>query len=328
MADPLIILGPPRSFTSVVCAMLGQHPQMYGLPEMNLFICEKMLLWWLLLSRGTTIGAHGLLRVIAQINWGIQTEATISQARRWVRQRLRYSTGDVFMEVAERMSPLVLVDKSPITVERMEGMQRALRIFPGAKFLHLLRHPLGHGQSVVKVLEEFPKFSPWPRGLEELMTTKRPPQGVAKGPRRTSDLNGLLDLSTDPPTLDPQMRWYKLHSNILAFLAIVPPEQQMQVRGEDLLTEPDHHLREIASWIGLRVDAKAVEAMKHPERSPFACLGPSNAKMGNDPNFLQRPALRTGQANAQSLEGPLPWRRDGLGFRTEVRALAQQFGYS
>src|SRR5260221_9464285 len=32
-ADPVFILALPRSFSSVVCGMLGQHPQMYGLPE-------------------------------------------------------------------------------------------------------------------------------------------------------------------------------------------------------------------------------------------------------------------------------------------------------
>ena len=33
MTEPLFILAPPRSFTSVVCAMIGNHPQMLGLPE-------------------------------------------------------------------------------------------------------------------------------------------------------------------------------------------------------------------------------------------------------------------------------------------------------
>ena len=31
---PLLILSPPRSFSSVVSTMLGQHPEMYGFPEL------------------------------------------------------------------------------------------------------------------------------------------------------------------------------------------------------------------------------------------------------------------------------------------------------
>ena len=40
MTQPLFILAPPRSFTTVTSAMIGQHPEMYGLPETNLFVAE------------------------------------------------------------------------------------------------------------------------------------------------------------------------------------------------------------------------------------------------------------------------------------------------
>ena len=39
---PLFILGSPRSFTSLVCAMLGQNPDAYGVPELNLFIEDNL----------------------------------------------------------------------------------------------------------------------------------------------------------------------------------------------------------------------------------------------------------------------------------------------
>ena len=48
-AAPLVILCPARSFSSVVCAMLGQHPQTYGLPELHLFITDTvddLLRYW------------------------------------------------------------------------------------------------------------------------------------------------------------------------------------------------------------------------------------------------------------------------------------------
>ena len=37
MAAPLFLLAPPRSYTSLMNAMLGQHPQAFGLPELCLF---------------------------------------------------------------------------------------------------------------------------------------------------------------------------------------------------------------------------------------------------------------------------------------------------
>jgi hypothetical protein len=278
LADPLIILTLTRSYSTLVCAMLGRHPQMYGLPETCLFACDTLREWW------ETFGADGLLRAVAQIVFGNQNEVTIERARHWLWQRLRWNTGDVLWELAQRVHPLILVEKTPITVARVEHMQRALAACPSARFLHLVRHPLGFSQSVLKFLER-----------------------------------------TNRPFRDPQVRWHKAHSNIRAFLATIPSEQQMRVRGEDLLADPDHHLREIAEWIGLRSDPEAIEEMKHPERSPFASFGPRNAPMGGDPNFFQQPTLRASKVNVQSLEGPLPWRKDG--FSKEVRELACQFGY-
>jgi hypothetical protein len=130
-----------------------------------------------------------------------------------------------------------------------------------------------------------------------------------------------------PPVLDPQLVWYRVNANIVKFLATLSAKQQMRIRGEDLLSDPDYHLQEIAGWLGLRTDPAAIEEMKHPEHSPFARVGPWNARAGGDGKFFRHPALRIGKAQEQSLEGPLPWRGDTLGFRKQVRELAQQFGY-
>src|SRR5277367_299883 len=34
---PLFVLAPPRSYTSVIAAMIGQHPELAGLPELKPF---------------------------------------------------------------------------------------------------------------------------------------------------------------------------------------------------------------------------------------------------------------------------------------------------
>ena len=77
----------------------------------------------------------------------------------------------------------------------------------------------------------------------------------------------------------------------------------------------------------MRADAEAIDEMKHPERSPYACFGPPGARYGNDTFFLESPALRPARAKPQSLDGPLSWRDDGREFSAEVRELAQRFGY-
>jgi hypothetical protein len=63
------------------------------------------------------------------------------------------------------------------------------------------------------------------------------------------------------------------------------------VRAEDLLSRPDDLLPQIVNWLGIRGDAEAIEAMKHPESSPFANEGPITARWANDPKFISSPRL-------------------------------------
>jgi hypothetical protein len=297
-SDPLIILAPPRCFTTLVCAMLGQHPQLYGLPETHLFTCDTVHEWWATYTGTNRV--DGLLRAIAELIFGEQTEATIEQARCWLQQRSTWKTSEVLRVLAAPVCPRLLVEKTPQVTERVESMERVLRDFPRTRFIHLLRHPLGHVRSRLE------------RRVNQFKKLKQPTDLVTVAERFGGD---------------PQMLWYRCHTNILTFLATVPLEQQRRVRGEDLLADPDRHLREIAEWLGLRSDPVAIDAMKHPERSPFACFGPRNARKGGDEKFLRQPALRPHKAMVQSLEGPLPWRKDGAGFAPKVRELAQRFGY-
>jgi hypothetical protein len=300
MVAPLFILAPPRSFTSVTCAMLGQHPQMYGLPEMSLFTTEGMQEWWVNFHRARSWPAHGVLRAVAQLYFDEQTERTIELARWWLWRRLGHSTGTVFRELAGKVHPLILVHKSPGTSFRFERLRRLHRAFPEAKFLHLVRHPRAHGESTITIITE---------------------RGYAAG------IDPVLVESWLSAGGDPQHTWYSNNTRISKFLKPLPEEQKLRLRGEDLLADPDRHLKEIADWLGLRTDDEAIEQMKHPERSPFACFGPPNASLGGNRHFLEQPALRRVQARPEGLDGPLPWRSDGAEFSPRVKQLAREFGY-
>jgi hypothetical protein len=279
--------------------MLGQHPELLGLPEVNLFLAETMREREVLLERRRQ--HDGLLRAIAHLFAGEQTVQTIALARHWVDGRADCSWRSVFEELITRAAPQRVVDKSPLTALRVDRLYRLRRAFPDARYLHLLRHPRGQGESL------------WRLG----------------GRVAALRLDGV-DWSGESPILDVQRIWYTMQVNIMTFLDGVPEHQWRRLRGEDLLEDPDQYLREIADWLGVSTDRRAVEAMKHPEQSPFACIGPPNAPLGNDPQFLRSPALREKNepAPVASLEGPVSWRGDGGGFSGEVVALAREFGYS
>jgi hypothetical protein len=182
-----------------------------------------------------------------------------------------------------------------MTVDRLRWM---LEAFPNARFLHLVRHPVGQCKSLMAINE----------GAFAIKVE-------------------AIEFREDVCVLEPQIAWYDLNLNILEFLESVPAEQQIRMRGEDIMGNPQKYLADIARWAGLRSDPDAIDEMMHPERSPFACFGPINALFGNDPNFLAGPTFRPNKPKTPSLYDPVPWRDDGKGLYPEVIELAQSFGY-
>lgn len=287
----LFILCPPRSFSSVVGAMVGQHPDLYGLPELNLSADDSVAR----LMRGYQFAGpqarHGLLRALAQLHHRRQTEQTIRDAQAWLTSRMHWNTKQVFDHLLEYIEPQVAVEKSPRTVMKKEDLQRTHGWYPNARFLHLIRHPRSTGLSQMNVA------------------------------KRSKEWGGGGRIS-----IDPDYWWLRAQQNILELLSGLPQRQWFRVKGEDLLSDPDPHLRRIAEWLGIRTDAEAIECMKHPELSPYSSLGPSNARYGADINFLQSPSLRTSRIEEPVLDGPLPW-APHRGFPRQVVSIALEYGY-
>ncbi len=297
---PLFILAGPRSYTSLVCTMIGQHPAAYGVPELNLFITDTLQEMAERLTGYSQIQLHGLLRTVSHVYAGEQTLASVEMARRWILTRLSNSTGEVYHELCEKVTPLRIVDKSPVYSLKRRNLKRIRAAFPNAKYLHLTRHPRSQGQSVM---------------------------GVAKG--LMAILVDSIDYAVDPPIIDPQIMWYEMQRNILEFLKEIPAHAQMRVQGEEVIGEPRRLLGEICRWLDMDDDEAALDAMLHPEESPFAHPGPLGAHLGNDVNFLRSPRFRPGTTVTRaSLDGALPWREDEGRFYDVVADLARDLGYS
>ena len=288
MSDPLFILAPPRSYTSVVCGMIGQHPEMLGLPEINLFAgddYQHLSRWYRIRPRFQ----HGLLRAIAELGLGEQNEANIEAARHWLEENPKLETKAIYQDLANWAAPRSLVDKSPIYVYDAFALDRIDRACPRARYLHLLRHPRGTCESIQALRREHSN-------------------------------------NTNFPPLDPETSWLKPHLRILEFLETIPTYRKIRIRGEDLLEKPACYLPQIVDWLGLDSSPASIEPMFHPERSPFACNGPPNARFGNDPGFLNEPRLRPYRAPALSLEGPMSW-DSRISFSNTLKHYALFFGY-
>lgn len=314
MAVPVFVLAPPRSFSTVVCAMLGQHPQLYGLPEIHLFGAETVAEFLQQCHDASYPMADGLVRAVAQLFFGRQTDDTIARARGWLARRAHFSSGLLFEALGKRVYPLALVEKSPSLVYNVEHLRRVWSMFPNARFIHLLRHPIGQGISVLRYIEERAKHGPMAPTHWLLHLASYPYQFDGED-------DGVRELP------DPQRGWYALNTNICEFLSALPGESWTRVRGEDVLREPERFLSIIAEWLGVRRGAQALEEMKHPERSPYARYGPRSAPYGNDRLFLDNPGLRPERAATPTLADPVPWSTTRV-LHPRVVAMARELGYN
>lgn len=312
MRNPVILLAPGRCFSSLTCAMLGQHPALYALPETQLLARDSVAEW--LEDFGDGVHSHGLLRAVAEIVFGAQSDENVIAARHWLTRRCHVSTAEILEELADELAPLILVEKTPMVTYRPEHMRRAINAFPRARFLYLTRHPCGYGRSLLEFFQQ------------------RAPRQRARALARIADpesiFHGLLDPAVHSADPDPQYCWLLRNNDVLQFTGTLPREQTCCVRSEDLLANTHTALRQICQWLNLADDPNAINDMLHPEYSPFAAFGPSLARLGGDPKFLASPRLRRRTESLPSLDSPMPWSASRAAYSPEVRALAARLGYS
>lgn len=273
MFAPLIILSPPRSFSSVVSTIIGQHPQLYGFPELHLFSVDTVDEMVKKKAESGKVAPPGVIRTLAQEHDGVQTTKTALKAIDWLLERRHWTTQELFNYLLELVNPRIGVEKSPQTTKKVKFIEKSYEWFPDAYYLHLTRHPVSSRKSIKEFFEHKESKQYYQDDLY----------------KRSQSLDGLLV-------------WYSMHRNILRFTNSLPSGQTMRIKGEDVLSDPDIYLPQLADWLGLDTGAEAIEAMKHPEQSPYAYTGPAPVPGGNDPKFMRNPTLRVGKVKEPSLE--------------------------
>lgn len=294
---PVFVLATARSYSSVVTAMIGQNPQLAGLPELKLFSYRTVgeleaslpALWR---DRGVTHRSPGLVRAVAEFLFGDQSGRSVTSAGAWLKERARWSGADVFDVLQAHVSPRAAVEKSPENVATAVAFRRLSAAYPRARYLHLTRHPA----STLYSMQEH-----WRRTMRE-----EPPEGLQ---------------------VSCVASWIDVNRRILRCGATLPPDRYVRIRAEDVLNDPVMQLRSIARALGVRADDDAVTAMTHPETSPFARFGPrcTGVTGGGDPGFLRSPTPRRAVL-PQSLDQPMGWAGDQA-LWSMAASLAAELGY-
>jgi hypothetical protein len=292
--SPLFVLAAPFCGASYVAGCLGMHPQLYAVPELCLLMADEVgeLIEIFRLSQGPQ--ADGLLRTIAQLEFGAQNDDGIAAARDWLAQRAPWRTSRLLEEIAARVAPRRLIVPDTEAPLRPLDLRRLRRAFTDVGVLHLTRHP-------------------WTQGcLLDAWTRDRlfvPPD--------------FKDHAFIPALVDPQVPWLRCNRNIEAAFGATA----QMLRVEDLEAPDDAMLQRLAVAAG--VDTGAIAAMREAERWIYAGYGPGAAPYGLEADVLEAFGEDVlAQAAATRLDAPLPWRPDGSGFDRQVIELARRYGYT
>ena len=275
--------------------MLGQHPELYGFPE--LLLLTKRTIGEILDGDHDLDAAWrlhhqaGLVRAVAEVVIGERAgKDAIAQAREWLERHRGWPTVAVFDLLQEKVNPRVAVEKTPETSSSETPIFRSLIAYPRARFIHLVRHPV----STIRSMCEHWRTRDW----------------IAN--------RGPLEVTC-------AATWYASHRRLLRILSEFASERTLRVKAEAVLNDPERELPRIAQWLDLATDDEAIEAMLHPEHSPYARFGPPEAPGGHDPKFLRNPIPRP-VAVPGSIEFPAQW-QIGSQATAAIAELAGELGY-
>lgn len=297
---PVWILAAPFSGASWLAGCLGSHPDLFATPELNLFMAPTVGELLDIFDIGQGAHAHGLLRALAELEFGNQSDAGIACARAWLEERSFMPTGQVALHLAARAAPRRLVVPDSESSLRPMDLQRLGEQIPGAGVVHLVRHPWEQGCLLAA----------WAR--ERLFV----PQDYK-------------DHAFRPPQVEPQIPWLRSNTNIERLLQRLPAGQQLRLRDEDLSETSAAGLPELCRWLGLKSDDATLQSMSDPHEWTFAGYGPGTAPYGLEPEVLE--PFRDDDlelAASTTLMGPMPWQAEPEGLDAQVVHLARRYGYT
>ncbi|MCQ4042785.1 sulfotransferase family protein [Streptantibioticus rubrisoli] len=262
--EPVFMLAPPRSYSTVCLALLAGHPGIYGFPELLLFPLTTV---GELLTEGqrapdldrryVEARQSGPLRALAQVHEGSQSDAAIDRARAWLHGHAGWPVTRLFDHLLAEVAPRIGLEKSPDTIGSDQAVAACLAAYPRARFLHLTRHPEATQRSMHRHWQDLTHFHSRRQVIVAAAST-----------------------------------WYLGHSRTVRTLSALPAERWLRVTAENLLREPRTWLPRILDWLDLPYDDAVLTRMLHTERWEYAGRGESGRLLGGDAVFMYHPALR------------------------------------
>jgi hypothetical protein len=260
--EPIFLLAPARSYSTVTLALLAGHPDIYGFPEMLLFGIDTVggLLnhtgaqQW---AKAREVRLSGILRAVSDLLEASQDSPSIRRAEEWLAKRSCWSPPQVMDYLLSRTYPKIGLEKSPDTVASDKALDACISHYPRARYIHLTRHP---ATTIRSMIDNWAAFT------------------------NDHDQESLV--------VSAASTWYKSHLRIMDRLSYLPRQRWLRIRAEDVVGDPVIWLPYILDWLGLQYDNQVIYQMTQTQNWRFAGTGPSGNLFGGDRKFMRSPALR------------------------------------
>jgi hypothetical protein len=284
VSNVVFVLSTPRAGSTLLRVMLAGHPDLFSPPELCLLPFASMGERDRQLRRlGYLYMGLGLEQAVTLMR-GSDREAGLAAISSWVRQDL--PVAQVYQTLREQSRARILVDKTPMYAARVDWMARAEQGFEGARYIFLIRHPYSVINSMVRM--RFHRMI-----------------GAGLGSALADPWQYAADI------------WARWNSNIASFIEGVERSRVHFVRYEEMVTEPEKAMGDLAAFLGLpfhrlMVDPYGDDRMTHGDSKHVYTVG--------DPNFSRREKLDPSLAGWEHVKVP----RTAAAM---VRDAAARFGY-
>jgi malonyl CoA-acyl carrier protein transacylase/acyl carrier protein/NAD(P)-dependent dehydrogenase (short-subunit alcohol dehydrogenase family) len=244
----VLLLSSPRSGSTLLRVMLAGHLQIFSPPELHLLSFVGMKERHQTLSL-TDLG-EGLHRAFMELR-----QTSIDETKTLIDQLVEADTPiqDVYGMLQQDLGTRLLVDKSPTYAGNIDTLRQAERMFEGAKYIHLVRHPYSVIESFVRV--------------------------------RIHQAAGVPD--ADPAMLGETV-WATTNKNILEFFKEVDADRHHLVRYEELVNDPRAVMLRLCDFLNLPFD----DALLKPYDGNRMTDGLHSHSWGiGDVNFLRHDSI-------------------------------------
>ncbi len=255
------ILSTPRAGSTLLRTMLQGHERIFAPPELHLLgysnLAERQQ------ALNNTGLEEGLLEALKNLR-----HCTAEQAREEVEKLAREGadTAGVYQRLRRLSAPALLVDKSPTYGRDPDTLRQSVKLFPDARYIHLVRDPLAVMESIVR-----------------------------------NRFDRLIDPQGDDPWKTAEAIWLEINRNIADFLDTIAENRKLIVRYEDLVREPHRQTTRVCNFFNI----EATSEMLNPygESRMLEGLHQGSLSIG-DPNFLNHD--RIDASLAERWQGNLP----------------------